>query len=408
MSTLDFNEIRKDFPLIDKGETVYLDNSATSQKPVAVLNKEREFYEAYNANPFRGIYEISEKATCEYEEARKTVAGFIGCSDPDCLIFTRNTTESMNLLAYSLGELLVNEGDEIIVSIAEHHSNMLPWRMLAARKGAEVKYVYCDSLGEIHPEELKNLITAKTKIVAITHMSNVFGKQNDIKGLAKICHEYGAVLVADGAQSTPHIKVNVEDLDVDFFGFSGHKMLGPMGIGGLYGKMEYLEKMPPFFTGGEMIETVTLDNITYAEVPHKFEAGTVNAASAVALAEAVRYMENIGMDVIEKRENMLCDMMLKGMSEIPGITVIGGDKAEDHHGIVAFRVKDVHPHDAAQALAFDNIAVRAGHHCAQPLHRELKLMATNRASVMFYNNEEDIKRFLESLKEIRGKMGYRE
>lgn len=406
---MDVKRIRKDFPLLSAQEgAVYLDSAATSQKPACVLEAERTFYEKYNANPLRGLYELSEKATQCYEEARRTVQRFIGAQHPEEIVFTRNATESLNLAAYSLGELLLKPGDEIVVSIMEHHSNIVPWQQAAKRAGAVLKFAECTEQGNIGAKEIAEVLTERTKIVSVTQMSNVLGCVNDIKGIAKLCHERGILVIADGAQSVPHMPVNVQELDVDFLAFSGHKMLAPMGIGVLYGKKEWLEKMPPFLTGGEMIEYVTREGATYAELPHKFEAGTVNAAGAYALAEAIRYMERIGFEEIVKREEELTAFTMAEMKKLPEIRIIGSEDPADHHGILAFTVKDVHSHDVAEILSADGIGVRAGHHCAQPLMAFLKTPSTARASLSFYNTEEEILRFTESLKTLRRRMGYGE
>ncbi len=406
---MDVKRIRKDFPLLSAQEgAVYLDSAATSQKPACVLEAERTFYEKYNANPLRGLYELSEKATQCYEEARRTVQRFIGAQRTEEIIFTRNATESLNLAAYSLGELLLKPGDEIVVSIMEHHSNIVPWQQAAKRAGAVLKFAECTEQGNIGAKEIAEVLTERTKIVSVTQMSNVLGCVNDIKGIAKLCHERGILVIADGAQSVPHMPINVQELDVDFLAFSGHKMLAPMGIGVLYGKKEWLEKMPPFLTGGEMIEYVTREGATYAELPHKFEAGTVNAAGAYALAEAIRYMERIGFEEIVKREEELTAFAMAEMKKLPEIRIIGSEDPADHHGILAFTVKDVHSHDVAEILSADGIGVRAGHHCAQPLMAFLKTPSTARASLSFYNTEEEILRFTESLKTLRRRMGYGE
>ncbi len=406
---MDVKRIRKDFPLLSAQEgAVYLDSAATSQKPACVLEAERTFYEKYNANPLRGLYELSEKATQCYEEARRTVQRFIGAQRTEEIIFTRNATESLNLAAYSLGELLLKPGDEIVVSIMEHHSNIVPWQQAAKRAGAVLKFAECTEQGNIGAKEIAEVLTERTRIVSVTQMSNVLGCVNDIKGIAKLCHERGILVIADGAQSVPHMPINVQELDVDFLAFSGHKMLAPMGIGVLYGKKEWLEKMPPFLTGGEMIEYVTREGATYAELPHKFEAGTVNAAGAYALAEAIRYMERIGFEEIVKREEELTAFTMAEMKKLPEIRIIGSEDPADHHGILAFTVKDVHSHDVAEILSADGIGVRAGHHCAQPLMAFLKTPSTARASLSFYNTEEEILRFTESLKTLRRRMGYGE
>ncbi|MBQ1472738.1 MAG: cysteine desulfurase, partial [Lachnospiraceae bacterium] len=321
-------------------------------------------------------------------------------------IFTRNATESMNLVAYSYGMHFLHEGDEIIVSIAEHHSNMLPWRQVAKVTGAHVTYLFCKEDGTLTPDMLEEIISDKTKIVAITQISNVFGRLNDIKGFAAVAHAHGAIMVADGAQSVPHIAVDVQDLDVDFMGFSGHKMFAPMGIGALYGKYELLEAMPPFLYGGEMIEYVSMEDATYAEVPHKFEAGTVNVGGAVGLAEACRFMGRFGWERIEKRENDLTVYAMEKVVRLPHVHVLGSDDPMDHHGIITFMIDGVHPHDVAAIFDAHNIAIRAGHHCAQPLHKYLGKLSTSRASLAFYNNEEDIDAFVDCLGNIRKDMGF--
>lgn len=403
---MNVNEIRKDFPLLNNSDLAYLDNAATSQKPECVLAAELEFYEKYNANPFRGLYELSEAATQQYEEARRTLQRFIHADCPEEIIFTRNATESLNLVAYSWGAVGLQAGDEILVSIMEHHSNLLPWQQAAQRTGAVLKYLECTQDGTLTPQMLREALTERTKLVAITQVSNVLGWQNEIGEIVKVCHDNKAVVVVDGAQSVAHLPVDVTGMDVDFFVFSGHKMLGPMGIGVLYGKKELLEKMPPFLTGGEMIESVSRTGAVYAQVPHKFEAGTVNAGGAAALAEAVRYLERVGFEEIQKRENALTALAMEEMEKISGIRLLGAKEAEKHHGILSFAVDGVHPHDVAAILDADRIAVRAGHHCAQPLLQHLKIPSVTRASLAFYNTEEEILRFTESLKQIRRKMGY--
>lgn len=397
---------KEDFPLLQTNKTIYIDNAATAQKPAVVIEAEKRFYEESNANPLRGFYPLSLAATEAYEDARKVVRDFIHADSEKEIIFTRNTTESLNLVAYSYACSHLKAGDEIAVSIMEHHSNILPWQQAAKRYGATVKYLECDMDGTIPAERLESMINDRTKIAAITQISNVLGCRNDLKTFAEICHRHGVILVGDGAQSVPHIAVDVQDLGVDFLSFSGHKMLAPMGIGALYGKKELLEKLPPFLTGGEMIESVTREGAVWAEVPHKFEAGTVNAGGAYALAEAVRYMKNIGFDAIEAQENRLTRIAYEGMMNIPGIRVLGSSDPDNHHGILSFAVDGVHPHDVAEILNADNICVRAGHHCAQPLLQYLGTASTTRVSLAFYNTEEEIRAFLESLGGLRRKMGY--
>ncbi len=404
--SLDIQKIRSDFPFFDKSDLAYLDNSATTQRPRQVVEAVADYEYHHNSNPFRGLYELSIDATERYEAARTKVAKFINAKSDKEIIFTRNASESLNLVAYSLGEMCLKEGDEVITTVVEHHSNMLPWRLAAKRYGATVKYLECEEDGSFSLEKFKSLLTDKTKIVAMTAMSNIFGRIIDIKSFAAAAHEVGAYFIADGAQSVPHSKTDVQNLDVDFLAFSGHKMLAPMGIGVLYGKEELLKKMPPFLSGGEMIEYVTFEDITYAELPHKFEAGTVNAGGAVGLAAAIDYIEQIGIEAIEERELELTRMALEGMQAIPHITVLGSDKAEEHHGILTFKIDGVHPHDIAAIIADSNVAVRAGHHCAEPLHHFIGIPSTTRASLMFYNTEEEVERLLEVMKKIRIMMGY--
>ena len=398
------SQVRQDFALLRDGSLRYLDNAATTQKPDSVLRAVQAYYEEENANPFRGVYELSEKATLHYEAARAAAAGFIG-ANADEIIFTRNATEGMNLLAYSLGSTL-SEGDEVVVSVVEHHSNFLPWRAACLRSGAKLVKLECDECGNISEEAFRAVVSERTKIVAMTQLSNVLGKEYDVRNLARIAHEIGAIMVADGAQSVPHMKVDVKELGIDFMAFSGHKMLAPMGIGVLYGRKELLEKMPPFMEGGEMIETVHWDRVRYAEVPHKFEAGTVNVGGAVGLEAAIRYMENIGWELIEEQESYLTELAVGLIKELDGITITGSADAADHKGIVSFTVDGVHPHDVAEILGRQGICVRAGHHCAQPLMDQLGVRSTTRASFAFYNTEEEVRAFAEALGKVRGLMGY--
>ena len=399
--------LRKDFPILNDS-FAYLDNAATSQKPLSVIQAVEDYYKTSNANPLRGIYDLSVSATEKYEAARLSVKKFINASKKAEIVFTRNATESVNLVAYSYGMSFINEGDEIIVSILEHHSNMLPWQNVAKAKNATLKYLYCDENGVINPSDLEELITDKTALVAITQVSNVIGRTNDIKAFAKIAHEHGAVILCDGAQSVPHMKVDVTDLDVDFLVFSGHKMLAPMGIGVLYGKSELLKNMPPFLYGGEMIESVTVDGATFARIPTKFEAGTVNVGGAVGLHAAIDYINNITMDEIVKREEELTKYAYERMSEIKHLTIIGSEDYKDHHGIITFDIDDCHPHDVADILGGLGVDVRAGHHCAQPLLKHIGHPVTTRASIAFYNVKEDIDRLIDALKGVRRTLGYGE
>ena len=411
---LDIKEIRKDFRFFDNPEIAYLDNSATSQRPERVLNAVSEYYRYSNANPFRGLYDLSIRATDEYEAAREKVRAFINASSEREVIFTRNASEGLNLAAFSLGDMLLDEGDEIITTVMEHHSNLLPWQQTAKRHGAVVKYLKVDEDGSIDMDELKGMLSERTKIVALTAMSNVFGRINDIKTIATLVHGAALpdgktpVLIADGAQSVPHTKTDVKDLDVDLLAFSGHKMLAPMGIGVLYGKEKILKKMPPFLTGGEMIETVSLEEVTYAELPHKFEAGTVNAGGAIGLSAAIDFINDVGMDDMIEREHYLTKIAFEGARKIPGIKIRGSKNADEHNGIITFKVEGVHPHDVASIMADGGVAVRAGHHCAEPLHQFLQIPSTTRASIMFYNTEEEVERFVKVLGSVRPLMGYKE
>ena len=401
-------DYRNDFPLLMQNKIIYIDNAATSQRPQCVIDAEGDFYKNYNANPLRGLYSLSVEATEVYENAREAVRKFIGAEKSNEIIFTRNTTESLNLVAYSSGLSNVKKGDEIVVSIMEHHSDLLPWQMVAETCGAELKFIECAKDGSINLEKVKELITSRTKIVAMTQVSNVLGREYPVKEIAKLAHEKGAVMVVDGAQSTPHMRVDVTDLDADFFAFSGHKLLAPMGIGVLYGKEELLEKMPPFLSGGEMIDSVTRTSAVYAELPHKFEAGTVNAAGAAGLKAAIDYIEKVGFDYIGEREIALTSRAIEKMKKIPHVNIIGSENADEHTGIVTFTIDNVHPHDISEILAADGIAVRAGHHCAQPLLTHLGLNSTARASFAFYNTEDEVDKFTDSVATIRERMGYGE
>lgn len=399
-------DYKKDFPLLMQDPVVYIDNAATTQRPQCVIDAVEQFYTKHNANPLRGIYELSAAATEDYESARDAVRDFIGASSSREIIFTRNTTESINLVAYSYGLSNVHAGDEVLVSIMEHHSDLLPWQMVCRQTGAKLKFIECDRDGSIDLDKVCELITDRTKIVAVTQLSNVLGRVNPIREIAKLAHEKNAVILVDGAQSTPHIPVDVKELDADFFAFSGHKLYGPMGIGVLYGKEHLLDEMPPFLSGGEMIESVTRESAVYAELPHRFEAGTVNASGAVGLKAAIEYVNGIGFDTIQKLESEITAYTFERMKNIEGINMIGSQNAADHGGIITFTVDDVHPHDVSEILSSDGIAVRAGHHCAQPLLKHLGCRSTVRASFSFYNTKEDADKFLSSLAAVRERMGY--
>lgn len=400
------NAYRKDFPLLMAQDIAYLDNAATAQRPQCVLDAVNRFYCEQNANPLRGLYPLSVAATDAYENARSAVRRFLNAGSTSEIVFTRNTTEGLNLAAYSYGLSHIRAGDEVVVSILEHHSDLLPWQMVCRQTGAALKFLECEPDGSLDLNRAEAVITDKTKLVAVTHVSNVIGRVNPIRQLADIAHRYGAVIVVDGAQSTPHIPVDVQALDADFLAFSGHKVYGPMGIGVLYGKRALLEEMPPFLTGGEMIESVTREGAVFAELPHKFEAGTVNAAGAAGLRAAIEYVESVGFDAMHRQELALTQRTLAGMADMPHIHVLGSDRAEEHNGIVTFTVEGVHPHDVSEILACDGVDVRAGHHCAQPLLQHLGYSATVRASFAFYNTENEVDRLLQSLSTIRERMGY--
>jgi cysteine desulfurase/selenocysteine lyase len=404
------NPYLNDFPVLKEQmngkRLVYLDNAATTQKPVQVLRAVNEYYRRFNANPHRGLYALSVKATQMYEDARRTVAEFIGAKKDCEVIFTRNASESLNLVAYSYGLNFVNRGDEIALPVSEHHSNLVPWQMVARVKGAKLVYLYPDASGRLSDEEIDRKITRKTKVVAFAQVSNVLGTVYPVRKIVRKAHSVGAVTVLDSAQGIPHYPVDVSDLDVDFMAFSGHKMLAPMGIGVLYGKEKLLNRMPPFLMGGEMIEYVHEQSATFAPLPQKFEAGTQNVGGAVGLAEAVRYLRKVGYRTIRQTEDRLLAYALKGLAQIPHVTVYGGTEArEDRCGVISFNVEGVHPHDVASILDADGVAIRAGHHCAEPLLEYMHVNATCRASLYFYNTKEDVDAFLQSLSRVRRWLG---
>lgn len=394
-------EIRKLFPILDQevnGQPlVYLDSAATSQKPVSVIKAVDEYYRGYNSNVHRGVHTLGTKATDAYEGAREKARKFINAASTEEIIFTRGTTTALNTVARSFGGANLSEGDEIVISYMEHHSNIIPWQQIARETNASLKYVPLQEDGTISLEDMKNTVTERTKIVSIMHVSNVLGVINPIKEIAAIAHSKGAVMVVDGAQSAPHIKIDVRDLDCDFFAFSGHKMVGPTGIGVLYGKKEHLEKMEPIEFGGEMIDFVGLYESTWKELPWKFEAGTPIIAGAIGLGAAIDFLEEIGLDNIEAHEHKLAAYALEKMSAIEGITIYGPQDPGQRAGVVTFNIEDVHPHDVATVLDAEGIAVRAGHHCAQPLMKWLDVSATARASFYLYNTKEDIDKLVEGL-----------
>ena len=397
----------RDFPILNRKMNgkpiVYLDNGATTQKPESVVRSICGYYGGCNANPHRGAYQLSVRATDIYESARERVAQFINAPSPADIIFTKNATESLNLIAYSYGLSNVGADDEIVLTISEHHSNLVPWQRVAQARGAKLKYIYLNADCTLNLDEVDQKISDRTKIVAVTHVSNVLGLKNDIKTVADKVHSVGAVIVVDGSQSVPHMPVDVQALDADFLAFSAHKMLGPMGFGVLYGRENLLDKMPPFLSGGDMIEYVEEQSTTYAELPSKFEAGTQNVEGAAGLTAAIDYIESVGFDRIERIERELIEYALPRLKELPYIELYGCDPSviDKKTGIIAFNVKDVHPHDVATILDLEGVAIRAGHHCAQPLTKYLKQNATCRASFYFYNTTDDFDRLIDALKKVR-------
>jgi cysteine desulfurase/selenocysteine lyase len=395
---MDIQEIRKQFPILHQQvngkQLVYLDNAATSQKPIKVIEALDQYYRQYNSNVHRGVHTLGTKATDAYEGARDKVRKFINARSIEEIVFTRGTTTSLNMIASSYGMDNVQEGDEIVISYMEHHANIIPWQQVAKKKGATLKYIPLQEDGTISLEDAEKTITPNTKIVSIMYVSNVLGSINPVKELAKIAHKNGAIMVVDGAQSAPHMKVDVQDLDCDFYAFSSHKMCGPTGVGVMYGKKEILENMEPAEFGGEMIDFVDLYESTWKELPWKFEAGTPIIGGAIGLGAAIDFLEEIGMDNIERHEQELAQYAMERMSTIEGITIYG---PKHRAGLVTFNIEDVHPHDVATVLDVEGIAVRAGHHCAQPLMRWLKTSATARASFYLYNTKDEIDTFVESL-----------
>lgn len=390
-------EIKKDFPLLENNMITYLDSGATSQKPIQVINRVQEFYERYNANPHRGAYNLSIEATEAYENTRKEIAKFINTRFPEEIIFSKNATESLNLIAYSYGMENVKQDDEIVLSIMEHHSNLVPWQKVAKAKGAKLNYMYINKDFELSEEEIKAKITDKTKIVGITHVSNVLGTINNIKEIIKYAHKKGAVVVVDLSQSIPHFEIDVQDLDCDFAVFSGHKMLAPLGIGVLYGKREILNKMEPFIMGGDMIEYVYEQYTTFAPLPNKFEAGTQNVEGVVGLGAAIEYIKNIGYKTIHELEEEVLLYARQELSKLEYLDLYLTPNIKNHSGVISFNIKGVHPHDVASILDSYGVCVRSGNHCAQPLLRYMGLDSTCRASFYFYNTKEDVDKFVSSL-----------
>ncbi|MFB9833759.1 cysteine desulfurase [Actinoallomurus acaciae] len=420
--SIDVGQIRKDFPILtrsvrDGRPLVYLDSANTSQKPLQVIDAIEEFYSRHNANIHRATHQLGEEATEEYEGARLKVAGFIGAADESEVVFTKNISEGINLVAYAMGNATltagpeserfrVGPGDEIVITEMEHHSNIVPWQLLAQRTGATLRWFGVTDDGRLDLSEIDSLLTERTKIVALTHQSNVLGTVNPIREIAAKAHAVGALVLADGAQSVPRMPVDVQDLGVDFYGFTGHKLCGPTGIGVLWGRRELLETLPPFLGGGEMIETVAMERSTYAPPPHKFEAGTMPIAEAAGLSAAIDYLRGIGLEEIHAYENELLTYALDQLREVEGLRLLGPTEAADRGGALSFTLqgldgREIHPHDVSQVLDAHGVAVRAGHHCARPLHRRYGLTASTRASVYFYNTRAEVDALADGLRQTQ-------
>ena len=406
---LNVNEIIKDFPILDQQvngkRLAYLDSTATSQTPIQVIEAIDDYYKRYNSNVHRGVHTLGSLATDGYENARETVRNFINAKYFEEIIFTRGTTASINLVAHSYGDANISEGDEIVVTEMEHHANIVPWQQLVKRKNASLKFIPMTETGELNIEDVKATINDNTKIVAIAHISNVLGTINDIKAITEVAHAHGAVISVDGAQAAPHMDLDMQDLDVDFYSFSGHKMLGPTGIGVLYGKRQLLNQMEPTEFGGDMIDFVGKYDASWADLPTKFEAGTPLIAQAIGLAEAIRYLESIGFDAIHEHEATLTQYAYDRMLEVENIEIYGPPK-ERRAGVITFNLGDVHAHDVATAVDTEGVAVRAGHHCAQPLMKWLNQSSTARASFYIYNTKEDVDQMVEALKQTKEFFSY--
>lgn len=395
------NPFKADFPLLAANESLaFLDSAATAQRPRVVIETQKQFYETMNANALRGVYELSVEATAAIDAARSRIARFIGAEHARDVIFCRNASEALNIVARSFGELILSPGDEVCITIMEHHSNLIPWQQVCKQTGAKLVYMYPNEQGIITPEEMDAKISARTKIVAAAHVSNVLGIENPIEAFAERIHAVGGYLVVDGAQSAPHLPIDVEALGCDFFAFSAHKTFGPFGIGILWGKDELLQAMPPFLVGGEMIERVTETQATWAPLPEKFEAGTQDAAGIVATAAALDYLDGIGLDVVCAREQELVRYLMEALSRLPYVRVLGHPDPDQHHGVVSFVVDGIHPHDVASLLDNESVAIRAGNHCAQPLVTWLGEEATCRASLAFYNDQHDIDQLITALEHV--------
>ena len=402
-STIDGLAIRQDFPIFQQPQSdgrlplAFLDSAASSQRPDVVIDAVSDFYRHSNANIHRGVYQLSERATLLYEGARQTVAEFIGAEHARECIFVRNTTEAINLVASSWGRANLQPGDHILLSVMEHHSNLVPWQLIAAERGAIIDYIPLTGEQQLDMDAFEALLKNEPKLVAVAHVSNAVGTINDVATIVQKAHDAGALVLIDGAQSVPHMPVDVRALDIDFLAFSGHKMLGPMGSGVLYGKRKLLEAMPPYMGGGSMIRKVTLEKTTFADLPAKFEAGTPAVADQVGLGAAIQYLSGLGMDQVRQHEIDLLDYALEQLPSVPGLTTFGPDDLNERAGVISFTLGDIHPHDVASILDAENVAVRAGHHCAQPLMHELGVTATTRASFYVYNTKDDVDRLISGL-----------
>ena len=394
---MDIEKIKKDFPIFENKNISYLDSGATTQKPIQVIKAVEEFYEKYNANPHRGAYTLSVEATEEYENTRTKIAKFINAKYREEIIFSKNATESLNLIAYSYGLDNLKKDDEVVLSIMEHHSNLVPWQYVTKKTESTLKYMYINDNYELSDEEIESKITDKTKIVGITHISNVLGTINNVKKIIEYAHKKGAIVIVDASQSIPHMKIDVQDLDADFLVFSGHKMLAPLGIGVLYGKKEILDKMNPFLMGGDMIEYVYEQDTTFAPLPNKFEAGTQNVEGVVGLGAAIDYIENIGYDKIQEIEKEIIEYARQELSKLEFLKIYMTPNKENHSAVISFNIKGVHPHDVASILDSQGVCVRSGNHCAQPLMRFLGIDSTCRASFYLYNTKGDVDRLVNSL-----------
>ena len=391
------NNIKKDFPLLENENITYLDSGATTQKPIQVIKAVEEFYQKYNANPHRGAYSLSVEATEQYENTRTKIAKFINARHREEIIFSKNATESLNLIAYSYGMDNLKKDDEVVISIMEHHSNLVPWQKVTKKTGSKLNYMYINDEFELTDEEIENKITDKTKIVGITHVSNVLGTINNVKKIIKYAHKKGAIVIVDASQSIPHMKIDVQDLDADFLVFSGHKMLAPLGIGVLYGKKEILNKMSPFLMGGDMIEYVYEQDTTFAPLPNKFEAGTQNVEGVIGLGSAIDYIENLGYDKIQEIEHGVISYARQELSKLDFLDLYITPNENNHSSVISFNIKGIHPHDVASILDSEGVCVRSGNHCAQPLMRFLGIDSTCRASFYIYNTKEDVDKLVSAL-----------